>query len=348
MRRNVKGPLGLALAAVVAVVLTGVPGSVVPAQGSAPAPVSVGAGCDPPTTTPNVPASCYAYVAGVPGSPQPTGSVHFWGTKGTTSPTACQASSVGCTFTYTPTGAGSATRRDTITVVYVPVSPDEDQVVVKFTVAVRPEPSPVVAMSCQSPTTPGVPVGCTAQVAGNGKMPLAGELRFSVPAYKGTVTPTTCAVAALAKSCHVSYVPTGRGSAARTDAITVKYAGDPRYADATAKATVEVDPKPYPLIGFGCSSYSTTPGTPLRCALSVQGISPLGQPTGHVSLSAPSYRGTITPASCPANTQNICNLTYTAVGTGSNFRVDKITVSYPGDARYAALKTAISVDVTKP
>ena len=350
MRRNVKVPLCLALAVAMAAVLFGLTGSAVRAQAPALAPAGVGAGCNPSTTTPNVPVSCFAYVVGTAGGPQPTGTIYFFGPgqKGTTNPGACHFSSAACTFTYTPTGPGSATRKDTITVVYVPDS-FYDQTEYKFPVSVRPEPSPGMGLACSAArTTPGVPVTCTGYVNGNGVTPLNGTMTFSVPSYRGTVTPTTCAVAALAKNCHVSYVPTGQGSASRVDTITAKYTGDPRFADATVKATVEVDPKPYPLLGFSCAAYSTTPGTPLRCALSVQGVSPLGQPTGHISLSVPSYKGTITPATCPANTQTTCNLTYTPVGTGSDFRTDKITMTYPGDARYASLKGVISVSVTKP
>jgi hypothetical protein len=299
--------------------------------------------CLRPSTSPGVAISCTVHVAG---NPIPTGTISFsvpsW--KGVVSPTVCFVSNGDCAFSYTPKGTGSNTRKDSITASY---SGDAVYDAAKITVVVfvRPMPEPNFGMGCISAeTTPGVPVQCEVFLSdsGEGAGEPTGNVTFTVPSYKGFVSPGGCFFNT-GGTCTLTYTPVGNGSGSRKDVITATYSGNGRYAAAKTTTTVFVGPKPAPALSFFCGS-STTPNVSVGCAMHMTGS--LGSPTGTVTFTVPSYKGVVSPSGCSAATG--CNPVYTPKGTGTATRKDTITATYPGDTRYAAVKATWTIAVHAP
>jgi hypothetical protein len=204
-----------------------------------------GANC-PKATKPGVAASCRAFIdwrldhPQYP-PPQPTGTVKFSSFRGSVSPTSCDAALVSCTISYTPRGAGSALRKDTIQLSYSGDSvwyPKRTSV----TIAV-PVKLPVDFNLCTPPSTePGETVQCSAQVEpGTAYSPNpqpTGTVHFSVSSTKGTVTPTTCVINF--NSCAFTYTPKGTGTPWRKDVVTATYSGDADWTSARKTVVFQV------------------------------------------------------------------------------------------------------------
>lgn len=330
-----------AATALLAVSLAGI---LLPASASATTSPYMSVGCFQPSTTPGVALECYASVTGpTSNDPVPTGTFDFTAPsfKGVVSPASCDASST-CMFAYTPKGSGSATRKDTVTATY---SGDavytSRQATVTVKVTVRPAPG-LVAFCAQPYTTPGLALQCSAATysPGGGAAP-TGTLRIKVPTFKGAVTPVACD----ASGCDFTYVPKGSGTTSRRDTITVMYSGDGVYSSAQASIPVAVPAKPPVSLAVGCG-YFTTPGVPVQCDAAIyrQGPGPL--PTGTITVTAPTYKGSLSPTTC--DVWSPCSFSYTPVGSGSASRKDTVTFTYSGDAFYGAAKQTWTINVLAP
>lgn len=277
--------------------------------------------------------------------PAPTGAITLTvpSTKGTVTPSSCAGNH--CSFSYTPTGAGSTSRKDTITGTY---SGDAFWAPAKATVVVA-VPTRVHAtfyVQCDPYSTrPGDPTDCTMWIyPGNGgSVQPTGPVVISVPSYKGSLSTTSCNAAV--QTCSFTYTPKGSGSPSRKDAITASYLGDSIWPAAKATATVSVPVKVVPYLSVSCYPDNTSPGVAVSCGAYIAGLSTSDPtPTGTVALTIASSKGTYSPSTCNAAT-TYCTFTYTPTGVGSAYRKDTITASYPGDGFYGATKATYVVKV---
>lgn len=319
-------------------------GVVLPGPASATTSPYMSLGCFQPSTTPGVALECYASVTGpTSDDPVPTGTVSLTAPsfKGQVSPASCDASSP-CTFAYTPKGSGSATRKDTVTATY---SGDAvytaRQATVTVKVTVKPAPG-LVAFCTQPYTTPGAALQCSAGTysPGGGAAP-TGTLKVKVPTFKGSATPATCD----ASGCDFTYVPKGSGTTSRRDTITVMYGGDAVYSSAQASIAVAVPAKPPVSLAVWCG-YFTTPGVPVQCDAAIYRQGPGPVPTGTITVTAPSYKGSLSPTTCAVATP--CSFSYTPVGSGSPSRKDTVTFTYSGDTFYGSARQTWTINVLAP
>lgn len=205
---------------------------------------SFAGGCNPSTTTPGVAVACYTWVdSQLPDDPAPTGTLKITAPsyKGTLSVTRCDAASF-CDFGYLPKGAGSPTRKDTITVTY---SGDTFWAsrTLKIVVAVPAKLPTSFGASCdQQATTPGTALHCVAFVyTSSAAAPTpTGTLTFAVPSYKGSASPASCDVVTADGRCDFWYTPKGTGTTTRKDTITVSYSGDGFWASSRTAVVVQV------------------------------------------------------------------------------------------------------------
>lgn len=306
-----------------------------------------GGGCNPTATKTGDPVTCYAYVdAQLQDDPAPTGRLTFSvpSFKGTLSRTSCDAADGFCNVSYTPKGAGSATRKDTITISYSGDSfwaADTTSVVVAVPVKLPAN----FNVYCQEwSTLPGRAVQCTASVYPTSGQPVwpTGIVSFAVPSYKGAVTPTSCEI--VDSSCHFSYTPIGSGSATRKDTITATYSGDADWASSLTNVVIAVPVRLPVYLSTYCDQGATAPGVPATCTIDIQPTGSGPVLTGTVSLTVPTYKGTLTPAGCAASTGS-CSYTYVPKGSGSAWRKDTITATYPGDSFWAPGKTTVVLEV---
>src|SRR5689334_5057074 len=185
--------LGLLLALVVSLL------AVVSAANAATKPsVSLSSSCVRPTTMPGHAVSCSVNVNWEPGLPSPSGTIALSAPsyKGTVSPTTCVVDGgTLCEFSYTPKGTGSTSRTDTITAIY---SGDTNWASGRITavVGVRTQPIPIFGTGCNlGETTPGVTMSCFVYLADSGEEGAGeptGTVAITVPASRGSVTPTSC------------------------------------------------------------------------------------------------------------------------------------------------------------
>lgn len=208
------------------------------------------------------------------------------------------------------------------------------------------KPVPGLGASCERPTTtPGTAVTCTVLISAvpGGPEP-TGTFSLSVPSYKGTVSPDVCVISE--GQCTLSYTPKGSGSSTRKDTITATYSGDSFYATAKVLVVVGVRLTPMANFSFFCFPAETTPGVSVPCliVLSDSGEG-AGEPSGTVTVSVPSYKGSVSPTSCSFSAGGSCNLSYTPVGTGSSTRKDVITATYSGNTLYGTGKATTTVFV---
>lgn len=94
----------------------------------------------------------------------------------------------------------------------------------------------------------------------------------------------------------------------------------------------QAESKLVPSFGIECPD-ATTPGRAAPCWVHVepQFFQNAPQPTGTITVSVSSLKGTVTPTTCDA-AQRECSVSYTPKGTGYSSRKDTITVAYSGDA----------------
>ncbi|KAA1419374.1 hypothetical protein F0U44_13125 [Nocardioides humilatus] len=266
--------------------------------------------------------------------------IEFTPSKGTVSPTACSGTSY-CSFSYTPSGAGSSSRKDTLVVNYsgdANHAPSTNPFVLHV---VKEIPAPIT-YSCGTPTIEGRSVACTAALSDPNAV---GTVTFSASTRKGTLSTTSCGINSVIHTCATTYTPLGKGTKGRKDKVTASYTGDPWYADAKLKAVVKVDPKPVPAGGFSCSPNPAVPGQYVTCEVGVTGDP---SPTGFITPSVSSNKGTVTPATCNVEDYFYCVFYYQASGTGTNTRADKVTFSYTGDANWAPTEIVASIGVRSP
>lgn len=198
-----------------------------------------------------------------------------------------------------------------------------------------------------STTTPGVAVGCYAFVdpqLQDDPWP-TGRLTFSVPSFKGTLSRTSCDAAA--GFCDVSYTPKGNGSASRKDTITIAYSGDTFWTSRKTTVVVAVPAKLPVYLVTSCDRAATTPGVPAACELDIYPSTSGPTPTGSVTLVVPTYKGTVSPASCNAAAGS-CSFSYTPKGIATTTRKDTITATYGGDAFWGSKKATVVVEVHAP
>jgi hypothetical protein len=194
-------------------------------------------------------------------------------------------------------------------------------------------------------TTPGVAVTCYGYVdAQLQEDPTpTGRLTFTVPSFKGSVSPTSCDAAA--GFCNFTYTPKGTGNPTRKDTITIAYSGDSFWASRKTTVVVAVPAKLPPGFGASCNQPSTTPGVPVQCSAFIYATgSNTPAPTGTITFTVPSFKGSVSPTSCDAPA-GFCSFSYTPKGSGSAFRKDTITASYPGDSFWGSTKATIVVQV---
>jgi hypothetical protein len=178
-----------------------------------------------PPTTPGFPVNCTVSVLPTTsGGPAPTGSIKISAPKsrGSVSTTECNLSG-SCFFSYTPKGKGSDRRVDSITAIY---SGDDNYKSKrgKATVSVAAAPAAVITLSCPSSTPTGQLAFCFAtwDLYGPDR---PGVVKFSAPAYKGTLGWTECSTH-FSQGCGVTYTPKGKGSPTRVDTIKATYPAD--------------------------------------------------------------------------------------------------------------------------
>lgn len=303
----------------------------------------------PTATRPGLVAPCWVHVEPPffqDDAPQPTGTitVSVSSLKGTVTPSACDAAQRDCTVSYTPKGTGYAARKDTITVAYSGDSVYYGQR--RSAVIAVPAELPVnMRLFCDPGTiVPGHSTYCSATVnPGTGHLPSpTGTVTFTVTNSRGMVTPTSCVLVDF--SCGVSYTPTGVGTGWRKDTITASYSGDSEWGPASTTISVSVPSRQPPYLAPRCDQVETTPGVPATCWVEFGPTTSGPVPTGAVTLTVPSTRGTVTPSTCPASVTR-CDFTYTPKGIGSSTRVDKITATYPGDSFWAPATGAVYVEV---
>jgi hypothetical protein len=310
---------------------------------------SFGVDC-PEATTPGRTVLCYVHVQSfVQGGnlPWPTGTVSFSvpSFKGVISPTTCVLDQGACTIAYTPKGTGTSWRRDTISATYSGDSVWYSQRT--STVIAVPAELPVSFHVYCDPgsVVPGYTTHCSVSVLpGTAHLPSpTGTVSFTVPAAKGTVTPT-CVLVDM--HCAIAYTPTGVGSGWRKDTITATYSGDAEWGQSTTTAVVAVPTRQPPYLATWCDQVSTTPGVAASCLVAFGPTVDGPAPTGVVTLTVPSTAGTVTPSTCPVSAPTgSCQYTYTPKGVGSGTRKDTVTATYPGDSFWAPATSKVVIEV---
>ncbi len=191
--------------------------------------------------------------------------------------------------------------------------------------------------SGQPKVTPGYPLFCQAGV--QGQPTPTGTLKISAATYKGTLSTNTCTSV---NFCQFTYTPKGKGSDYRKDTVTALYSGDSNYYSGRGSHKVPIHASPPARLQLSCPD-SVQTGTTAFCGLSIQMNGP--SQFGHVSLKAPTYKGTVAPPEC--NTfMSSCPVYYTPKGRGYDARVDKITASYAGDLYNSPTKVTETIRVT--
>jgi hypothetical protein len=208
---------------------------------------------------------------------------------------------------------------------------------------------PYFGIECPDATTPGRAAPCYVFV----EPPLfqdapqpTGTITVSVSSLKGTVTPTTCDAAR--GSCGISYTPKGTGTSWRKDTITVSYSGDSVWYSQRKSAVIAVLPEMPVDMHVYCDPSSVVPGYSTHCLVDVYpGTADVLHPTGTVSFTVPTSKGTVTPSCVLDPVYMSCGFSYTPTGVGSGLRKDTITASYSGDAEYGPATTTFAVAVPK-
>jgi hypothetical protein len=308
----------------------------------------------PTTTQSGTSVSCTAHLTD--GSTAATGTLSFAAaaSKGTLSSHSCTISGHDntCSTTYLPTGTGSQSRKDTITVTY---AGDTHYTSARATTTIGVTAKPNTNFSSYCPgngfnppefTTPAIAISCTVTVHGINQ--LSGAVTVSAAASKGAVTSgTSCPVGGYQTFCQFAYVPQGEGSSYRKDTITVHYPGDLHNNEATLLIKISVGPRLTPLVYVQCpNGFSTTVGTPLSCSVNAYSYGSGPPLTGTVTVSVASSKGAVTPTTCAVNVS--CPISYTPQGRGSAYRKDTITATYSGDIRYLDEKATAKIAVTAP
>jgi hypothetical protein len=198
----------------------------------------------------------------------------------------------------------------------------------------------VFCASFQQQATPGYALQCNAYVFGTIDRPApTGTLELSAASYKGTLSKSACSTPT---NCQFTYTPKGKGSDYRKDTVTALYSGDSNYYSGRGSHKVPIHASPPARLQLSCPD-SVQTGTTAFCGLSIQMNGP--SQFGHVSLKAPTYKGTVAPPEC--NTfMSSCPVYYTPKGRGYDARVDKITASYAGDLYNSPTKVTETIRVT--
>jgi trimeric autotransporter adhesin len=199
----------------------------------------------------------------------------------------------------------------------------------------------VSATVTPSPATTDQIVTVTGYVTGSAGTP-TGTVTLSAPAYSAPSTSSSATYisspATIDSSGQYSItVPVGTLQVGN-DTLTLSYYGDSTYAVATGTATVTITGLT-PSLTVTPASSTLISTQPLSVAVSLTGSGPT--PTGGVSLDAGNYFGTGSLSAGKASF-TIPGGTFTSSGP------QPITLSYSGDAYYAAGFASGSVTVTIP
>ena len=238
-------------------------------------PTKVTVSCSPSTVEAGTSTTCTAFVDGS-ATARPTGIVHFYSSRQSgfassgcfltlnTAPGA-PANQSTCSKTYTPTGAGFATRKDTITAQYPLQSvvfggatfrAGSGQTQVSVPAAGSSKETPDITLTCPDPIPAGSPGVCRVSLSPFtlNTDPPSGTVTFKSSRPKGmNASNSTCTLAPdfpggggpqiLSSSCSMTYIPPDAGYPTRVDTITATYEGDGSWGKVTATASFGV-PKP--------------------------------------------------------------------------------------------------------
>jgi hypothetical protein len=225
--------------------------------------------CSPATVEAGKSTTCTAFVNGS-ATGRPRGIVNFYSSRQSgfassgcslvlnTAPGAPVNQST-CSQTYTPTGAGFATRKDTITAQYPlqssgtvgdPLAPTfragSGQTQVSVPAAGSSKKTPNIVLNCPDPIPAGSPGTCSVTLESKefATTPPSGTVTFKSSRPKGMNSGnSTCTLvlsfpggagAPPSSSCGMTYIPPDIGYSTRVDTITATYEGDETYGKVTA------------------------------------------------------------------------------------------------------------------
>ena len=233
-------------------------------------PTKVTVSCSPSTVEAGKSTTCTAFVDGS-ATARPRGVVNFYSSRQSgfassacflvlnTAPGA-PVNQATCSKTYTPSGAGFATRKDTITAQYPLQSvvfgggafrAGSGQTQVSVPAAGSSKLTPTIRLACSDPIPAGSPGTCSVTLESKDliQLPPTGTVTFKSSRPKGmNSSNSTCTlqlgiqeVGQLPRtSCSMTYIPPDAGYPTRVDTITATYEGDGAWGKVTATASFGV------------------------------------------------------------------------------------------------------------
>jgi hypothetical protein len=308
--------------------------------------------CDPATAGQST--SCY--VRADSSTSQVLGIVRLTAAKGVATPQRCDLAPVpgpwhttSCAFTYTPTGAGSAWRRDTVSAQYTGSNDHAAASAgarVPVAAATRPQQATSTSVTCApDPVHLDTPLRCTVSVVA----PSSAVGSTVTVGPEGENETYTCRLAGRGNpvACSVSfrYPEHVTGHTERT--IIAAFPGTDRLAASTGSSSLVVLPARTPSeTKLACEEDEVPTGGTTQCTVGVRDTTgALTSVVGEASITGPN--GLDTSCELTGAVGGSCSFAYSPSGRGSTSRVDTLTAAFTGSSQHAPSSGTTGVAVSR-